>query len=475
MHPKLEKILKPTYGVIIYQEQVMQIAQTLSGFSPGEADLLRRAMGKKKRAELERQKTRFVEGAFKNGISKDVAAGIFLKIEPFAEYGFNKSHAAAYAIIAYQTAYLKTYHPEEFFAASMSTELSNQKKLGEFCEEIKRLKINIVRPDINKCFADFHSENKNFYYALGAIKNVGIESISNIIIERNKNGKFKDISDFLDRVNPKDINKLQLEGLTKAGAFDSIIDNRRSFYDSIPNIIRKSKNIFENKLQNQIELFSENINGNDKIVEAKKEWDFQEKMLKEFETIGFYISDHPLNQYKDIFNEYNITKYSDFINENDISESMVAATILKIQEKKTQKGTSYAIIKFSDLGGVFELFVFSEVFELNRENIKDGKSVIITLFKTFSESDKKTRINVKKILPLDDILNKPINNLKIKISNDKDLDILSKILASQGNAEITFEILKNKKKYTFKLKNKRFVDKNILNSIKNQGILASII
>ena len=132
LHPKLEKILKPTYGVIIYQEQVMQIAQTLSGFSPSEADLLRRAMGKKKRAELERQKNRFVEGAFKNGISKDIAAGIFLKIEPFAEYGFNKSHAAAYAIIAYQTAYLKTYFTEQFFAASMSMELSNQKKLGEF-------------------------------------------------------------------------------------------------------------------------------------------------------------------------------------------------------------------------------------------------------------------------------------------------------------------------------------------------------
>ena len=163
LHPKLEKILKPTYGVIIYQEQVMQIAQELSGFTASEADFLRRAMGKKKRSELERQKTRFVEGAYKNGISKDIAAGIFLKIEPFAEYGFNKSHAAAYAIIAYQTAYLKTYHPEEFFAASMSTELSNQKKLGEFCEEIKRLKINIVRPDINKCFADFHSENKNFF------------------------------------------------------------------------------------------------------------------------------------------------------------------------------------------------------------------------------------------------------------------------------------------------------------------------
>ena len=160
LHPKLEEILKPTYGVIIYQEQVMQIAQVLSGFTAGEADILRRAMGKKKRAELEKQKERFVEGAHNNGISKDIAAGIFLKIEPFAEYGFNKSHAAAYAIIAYQTAFLKTYYPHEFFAASMSMELSNQKKLSEFYEELKRLGINIIRPDINKCYADFSSDGK---------------------------------------------------------------------------------------------------------------------------------------------------------------------------------------------------------------------------------------------------------------------------------------------------------------------------
>ena len=475
LHPKLEKILKPTYGVIIYQEQVMQIAQTLSGFTAGEADLLRRAMGKKKRAELERQKTRFVEGAFKNGISKDIAAGIFLKIEPFAEYGFNKSHAAAYAIIAYQTAYLKTYFPHEFFAASMSMELSNQKKLSEFCEEIKRLNINIVRPDINSCFADFCSKDNNFYYALGAIKNVGYESVSNIIVERDKNGKFKSVSDFLTRVNPKDINKLQLEGLTKAGAFDSIVDNRRSFYESIPNLILKSKSIFENISQNQIELFTNNGNDyEDKLVTKKEEWKFQEKMLREFETIGFYLSDHPLNQYKDIFNEYNITKYSDFISNNNQLESMVAATILKIQEKKTQKGTSYAIIKFSDLGGIFELFVFSDIFELNRENIKDGKSVIITLSKNLNDVEQRIRINVKKIIPLDDILNKPINNLKIKINDFKQFDLLSKILNSKGEVEIVFEINKNNKKYTLKLKNKRFVDKNVLNSIKNKGISAFI-
>ena len=475
LHPKLEKILKPTYGVIIYQEQVMQIAQTLSGFSAGEADLLRRAMGKKKRAELERQKTRFVEGAFKNGISKDIAAGIFLKIEPFAEYGFNKSHAAAYAIIAYQTAYLKAYFPEEFFAASMSMELSNQKKLGEFCEEIKRLKIDIVRPDINKCYADFHSENNNFYYALGAIKNVGFESISNIIAERKENGKFNSISDFLNRVNPKDINKLQLEGLTKAGAFDAISNNRKALYNSIPNLITKSKNIFEGKLQNQIELFSSTENSeDDKIILSEPEWKFQEKMLKEFETIGFYLSDHPLNQYKNIFNEYKILKYTDFIGDDSHSESMIAATILKIQEKKTQKGTSYAIIKFSDLGGVFELFVFSDTFEFNRENIKEGKSVILTVFKNLNDVNQRIRINVKKIIPLDDILNKPINNLKIQINNLESINVISQFLNTEGNVEVEFELVENDKKYLLKLKNKRFVDKNVLNSIKNQGILTSI-
>ena len=197
-------------------------------------------------------------------------------------------------------------------------------------------------------------------------------------------------------------------------------------------------------------------------------------MLKEFETIGFYLSDHPLNQYKDIFSEYNITKYSDFIKDINQSDSMVAATILKVQEKKTQKGKSYAIIKFSDLGSVFELFVFSDTFELNRENVKEGKSVILTVYKNFSENDQRIRINVKKIIPVDDILNKPINNLLIKINNSKDLNVLSKILESKGNVEIIFEVEESNKKYTLKLKNKRFVDKNILNSIKNEGISASI-
>ncbi len=326
LHPKLEEILKPTYGVIIYQEQVMQIAQKLSGFTAGEADILRRAMGKKKRAELEKQKERFVEGAYKNGISKDIAAGIFLKIEPFAEYGFNKSHAAAYAIIAYQTAFLKTYYPHEFFAASMSMELSNQKKLSEFYEELKRLNINVTRPDINKCHADFTSDGKNFLYALGAIKNVGFDAISKIVKERNKNGEYKSLTDFINRVNPKDINKLQLEGLVKAGAFDNLNKNRQSLYNSIPNIILKSKNTFENNSANQIDLF--NDDKDETYIENIEDWNIDIKLSKEFETLGFFISDHPLNQYKSLFNQYNIIQFEEFnLNENILS-SNISSTIL---------------------------------------------------------------------------------------------------------------------------------------------------
>ena len=219
IHPVLKEILEPTYGIIIYQEQVMQIAQTLAGFSAGEADILRRAMGKKKKAELDRQKERFINGAIKNGISKDVANFVFTKIEPFAQYGFNKSHAAAYALIAYQTAFLKTYYKEDFIAATMSTELTNTSKLREFVAEIKRLNIEIIKPSINRSFAEFKAINGKIYYGLGAIKNVGFEAISNIILEREKNGLFKSFYDFIKRVNPKDVNKLQLEGLTKAGSF----------------------------------------------------------------------------------------------------------------------------------------------------------------------------------------------------------------------------------------------------------------
>ena len=308
LHPKIKKILEPTYGVIIYQEQVMQIAQELSGFSAGEADILRRAMGKKKRSELEKQKERFVNGAVKNGITKEPAIFIFGKIEPFAEYGFNKSHAAAYALIAYQTAYLKAYYPNEFISASMSNELSNTDKLSEFFEELKRLNIEVQRPCINECFADFVPAENKLFYALGAIKNVGFEAVSDLVNEREKNGKFKSISDFINRSDPKNINKLQLEGLVKAGGFDCIFKNRKNLFNNIPNIIQNCKTLHENKIQNQTSLFSEESHKISYLLngQSAEDWSNAETLSKEFESVGFYISNHPLKNYEDIFKQYKV-------------------------------------------------------------------------------------------------------------------------------------------------------------------------
>ena len=433
-------------------------------------------MGKKKRAELEKQKARFIDGAYQNGIQKDIAAGIFLKIEPFAEYGFNKSHAAAYAIIAYQTAYLKTHFTNEFFSASMSMEMSNQKKLGEFYEELKRLNMKIISPDINLCNADFYSDTKNFYYALGALKNVGYEAISNIVKEREKNGKFKSLNEFINRVNPKDINKLQMEALTKAGAFDNIFKDRKSIFEAIPNLITKSKNIFENKSLNQIDLFTNSEESNDnEIVDNLGEWNFHEKMAKEFETFGFFISDHPLNQYQDIFKEFNILSYNNVNEDKEISEGSIAATILKIQEKKTQKGTSYAIIKFSDQSSIFELFIFSDTFELNRSKIKEGNSVILTIQKITKQNEPQSiRLNVKNIISLDDLINKPINSISFKVKNVDEVNILSKMLKKGGDVEVNINIVSSDKAYKVKLKDKRLIDRKTVNLIKNQGISATI-
>ena len=219
----------------------------------------------KKKAELDKQKERFINGALKNGIAKDVANFVFTKIEPFAQYGFNKSHAAAYALIAYQTAYLKTYYKEDFIAATMSTELTNTSKLREFVEELKRLNVDIVRPSLNRCFAEFKAIDGKIYYGLGAIKNVGFEAIFNIIKERIKNGKFESFDDFIRRVNSKDVNKLQLEGLTKAGVFDEFDQNRNKIFNSIPKIIQQIKNINEDKHSNQTSLFENNKNISDKF------------------------------------------------------------------------------------------------------------------------------------------------------------------------------------------------------------------
>ncbi len=460
LHPKLKKILEPTYGVIIYQEQVMQIAQILSGFSAGEADILRRAMGKKKRSELEKQKERFINGAVKNGITKETAIFIFKKIEPFAEYGFNKSHAAAYAMIAYQTAYLKTYYPNEFIAASMSNELSNTDKLSEFYEELKRLKIKVQQPCINECFAEFVPKNKTLFYALGAIKNVGHEAISQVVKEREKNGKYKSISDFINRVNPKNINKLQLEGLVKAGAFDAIFKNRKVLYDNIPNIIQNSKNIYENKIQNQTSLFSEDSQKISFLMKSKNssDWTNEEILSNEFNSVGFYISNHPLIYYQDTLDQNKVKTFKDF-EDGQENQSLVAGSVLSIKEKKTSKGNSFAIVKFSDLSKVFEIFLFSDLLEENRKKLSEGKSFILTLVKDKDNQENRfKRLNVRKIVSLDSIKNLSYDNVHIEVNDTSSLEKLYEVIKEKGNSKIKISINENEKNYLFELKDKRKFD-----------------
>jgi len=477
LHPKLKKILEPTYGVIIYQEQVMQIAQELSGFSAGEADILRRAMGKKKRAELEKQKERFANGAVKNGITKETAIFIFKKIEPFAGYGFNKSHAAAYAMIAYQTAYLKTYYANEFIAASMSNELSNTDKLSEFFEELKRLDIKVERPCINKCFSEFIPQENTLYYALGAIKSVGLEAISQVVQEREKNGKFKSISDFINRVNPKNINKLQLEGLVKAGAFDAIFKNRKVLYDNIPNIIQNSKTIYENKIHNQSSLFSDDVNKVSYLMNDKNldNWPNNEMLSKEFESVGFYLSNHPLEDFEDALDQYKAISFKNFENSPD-NEAFIAGTIMSIKEKKTSKGTPFAIIKFSDQSKLFELFLFSENLEMNRAILVEGKSFLLTLLKDKENQENRfRRINVRKIVSLDKMVNLNYNNVHIEINQSDSLKQLYEKIKEKGDSKIKISILEDHKKYMFELKEKRKFNYDTLKYLNKEPYIKKII
>ena len=379
-------------------------------------------------------------------------------------------------MIAYQTAYLKTYYPNEFIAASMSNELSNTDKLSEFFEELKRLKINVERPCINKCYSEFVPKENTLYYALGAIKNVGFEAISQVIKEREKNGKFNSISDFINRVNPKNINKLQLEGLVKAGAFDTIFANRKVLYENIPNIIQNSKTIYENKIQNQSSLFSDETHKVSYLMQDKNQtnWLNNEKLSKEFESVGFYLSNHPLEDFIDAMEQYKTKPFKEFEN-GDETESFVAGTIMTIKEKKTSKGTPFAIIKFSDQSKVFELFLFSEMLELNRKLLVEGKSFLITLIKDKENQENRfRRINVRKIVSLDNIVKLNYDHVHIEIDKSDNLKKLYESIKEKGDSKIKISINEKQKNYIFELKDKRKFDYETLKYLNQEHYIKKI-
>jgi len=358
----------------------------------------------------------------------------------------------------------------------MSNELSNTEKLSEFYEELKRLKIKVQRPCINKCFAGFVAKDNLLFYSLGAIKNVGLEAISHVVEEREKNGKFNSISDFINRVDPKNINKLQLEGLVKAGAFDSIFSNRKVLYENIPNLIQNSKNIYQNKVNNQTSLFNEDSNKISYLINNKNtsNWKSDETLSKEFESVGFYISDHPLKNYRDILEQYKAKTFLEF--ENSIeNECFIAGTILSIKEKKTAKGSPFAIIKLSDLSKVYEIFLFSEILEKNRQILKEGKSFLLTLIKDkMNQNNRFRKLSVRKIINLSEVIKENYNNVFIEINNIDNLNDLYDAIKEKGSSKIKISINKKDKNYLFELKDTRKFNYETLKHLNKEHYIKKI-
>tara|TARA_B100000886_G_C20426996_1_gene494739 strand:+ start:8777 stop:12187 length:3411 start_codon:yes stop_codon:yes gene_type:complete len=469
IHPTLKTVLKETYGVIIYQEQVMQIAQTLSNFSASKADILRKAMGKKKSAEMERQKKDFIEGAIKNRISKDQAIYIFQLVEKFAQYGFNKSHAAAYALIAYQTAYLKMHYPIYFFCASMNTELSNTDKLNLFYEELKKLKLKILPPCINNSYSEFLPNKKEeIYYALSAIKAVGYDSISKIVLERETNGKYKNLNDFLSRNSSKNLNKLQLEGLIKAGAFDCLEKNRRKIYESVPDLIKASKT--SEVTSNNLNLFAEETTSQVINLNNVKQWKESEIIEKEFESIGFFVSEHPLKNHIALLDDLKVITYKDFKSNSKLKTCVLSGTLMKLQEKKTARGSPYAIAKFTDLSQMFELFLFSENLIDNRQYLKVGNSFIINTKKDLAK-DGTERINVTRVFFIENLIPKDIKEINIYVDSSNSIKNLKNYLKKQqGSTIVNLKYKRNNFLYNFRLSKTRKVNYDDIKYLKSAGI-----
>ncbi|KEC68396.1 DNA polymerase III, alpha subunit [Bartonella quintana JK 39] len=381
IHPKIDHLIKETQGVIVYQEQVMQIAQVLAGYSLGEADLLRRAMGKKIHEEMQKQRTRFVNGAVAGGVDKEQANIIFDLLEKFADYGFNKSHAAAYAIISYQTAYMKAHHSVEFLAASMSYDMTNTEKLNDFRREALRLGIEVIAPCVQTSHRLFEVGKNCIYYSLAAIKGVG-EAVVDHIVACRGNKVFKDLKDFCERIDPRIVNKRAMESLVCAGAFDCFNIAREVLLASLGTLHARALRIFDNNFSGQVDMFG--IAGGLKeplILSQASPWSPAEKLYREFQVIGFYFSAHPLDEYQAILAKKRIQTWVNFANavKGGATVARLAGTVVAKQVRKTKSGKKMGIIHFSDTSGQYETILFSEMLAAYEDMLEPGKSFIITV------------------------------------------------------------------------------------------------
>ncbi len=439
IHPKLEPILKETFGVIVYQEQVMQAAQILAGYTLGQADLLRRAMGKKIRSEMQEQRAHFVKGATERGIERAQANGIFDLLERFAEYGFNKSHAAAYALVAYQTAYMKTNYPVEFMAASMTLDMGNTDKLAEFREEAKRLGIEIVLPSINRSGLTFEVEGNKIFYALGALKGVGAQAVLSIV-EARGNKPFADLTDFASRINPRAVNKRVLESLVSAGAFDALERDRARAFAGVDAMMAASQRAHDGAIRGQSELFGGQTARETLAIPAVEPWLPAERLQKEYDAIGFFLSGHPLDDYAATLKRMRVQSWAEFSRsvKAGVSAGRLAATVVSRTERRIRSGSKMGIVGLSDPSGHYEAVLFSEGLAQYRDMLEPGTAVL--LFLSAEVQGDEVRARIQSVEPLEQAAAKLQKGLRVFLRDNAPLDVVAKRL-DKGDGEVSMVLM----------------------------------
>jgi DNA polymerase-3 subunit alpha len=475
IRPEIRPILEETFGVVIYQEQVMQIARVLAGFSLAEADHLRKAMGKKIKSEMDAQRDRFVSGAVDRGVSRSEADAIFDLLAKFAEYGFNKSHAAAYALIAYQTAWLKANHPVEFLAASMTLEKSNTDKLGEFCNEARRLGIEVLPPSVQTSGADFEpgvvATSPVIRYALSAVKGVGEGQAAALVAARGKRA-FVDFVDFAGRIDPRETNKKLLENLACAGAFDVLEPDRARVFAGIESLLAFAHRRIEEMEAGQNALF-----GADTLeaftLPKVAPWSLAERLEHEFETVGFFLSGHPLDVYTTVLERLRVQRWVELVRavKQGASAGRVAAAVLDRTERRTRSGTKMGIVQLSDRSGQFEAILFQETLNQYRDVLEKGAAVLLGLQASVEGEDVRARIVSAE--PLDVAATRIQKGLRILLRDDRPLAALAERLASEGDFDVTFVLVTADGEIELKLPGKYGVSPQVAGELEAvPGILA---
>jgi len=444
LHEWLEPILKETYGVIIYQEQVMQIAQVLSGYSLGDADLLRRAMGKKIQSEMDQQKQRFIDGAVGKGVEKARAEYIFELVNKFAGYGFNKSHAAAYALVAYQTAYLKANHPVEFMAASMTFDMGNTDKLFLFKQDMERLKITLAGPSINRSNVVFDVADGQVVYALSALKNVGRQAIEHLADLRCDAGPFKDVADFARRINPRLINKRAMESLCRAGAFDELNDNRAQMLSGVETILATAGSEAQERSVGQTNLFRDaGLDDSRLVLPMVEPWVSMDMLAQEFEAIGFFLSGHPLDGYQKQLKKLGVVPWAELAVKikAGATAGKLAGTVTYKQERKSRSGNRFAFAGFSDPSGQFETVVFSDILAASRDLLEPGKAVLLTVEAEWDGSE--TKLRMRSVQPIDEATLQVETGLRVFLRDDTPLPGIATRLEKKGKAPVHLVLMTN--------------------------------